>query len=450
MVAVLWSAFAVGLVIWAGTYTVLLYVNRPREIRAGLALPEPGPERPAVAGLLTNGCRISGERAASATLLDLAARGRLRLAQQDGDPLHTVIHLRDGTRPTGLEPYERRVLTRVRDLASGGVLPLTRLPFDDAKQARSWGSDLEVEVVEAARGAGLLRGRFTRTHRYILYGASCLPAVPFALVMGVGAQGAGTIQVTVGAFVLALTWLNVLVHLPLGVRETAAGAQAAARQKGFREWLRAHPPLGDEPPAGVTMWGRNEAYGVAFGLIRAIDFGVGRRDLIWSHATGVWRQVRVRYPESRLRYGATVRSVASGLPGSALLAGSALVLGYWILPAVLYPVTAVAAIPLARRVYGIVRLYRERDQRLAVNGTVLRLDARRANADGHHIVIDDGSEDLTAWCLADAGRCEVGNRVHVEALPWSRRIVTAKRLRRPANHGVGGKASRRRRANDRA
>jgi hypothetical protein len=470
LVTVLWSVFGVGLLVWAGTFVGLLWANRPREIKAGLPLPEPGPERPAIAGLLTNGCAITGERAASATLLDLAARGYLRLSQHDGDPSRTVIHLRDGKRPTGLEPYERRVLTRIRDLASGGVLPLTRLPFDDAKQARSWGSDIEAEVVRAAEKAGLLRGRFTRTHRLLLYGASCVPAIPFGLVMGAGARGTDAIQVTIGGAAIALVWLNVLAHLPLGVRETTAGARAAARQKGFRDWLRAHGSLAEEPPAGVTVWGRNEAYGVAFGLNRfaddLIDFGVGRRDLIWSHATGVWRQVRVRYPRNPMRHGATMRSLRSGLPGAALLGVAALVLGYWLVSilALLHIETVTAYLITAgvvllmlrglfRTVYGMARLFRERDQRVAVNGVVLRVDPWWSmNGDArHHLVVDDGgTDDLTAWCLADAGRCEIGERVHVEALPWSRRVLLVKPLRRTANDGVRREPSRRRRADDRA
>ncbi|MGB1382044.1 MAG: hypothetical protein ACPG7T_09235, partial [Ilumatobacteraceae bacterium] len=108
----------------------------------------PGPERPAVASLLVVGlsggaCRVAGS-AATATVVDLAARGSLTLREDPSDAASVLVVTRQATKqdtsptpdsPTdstadpgpdstsdGLEPHERIVIRLLRSRSRDGLV----------------------------------------------------------------------------------------------------------------------------------------------------------------------------------------------------------------------------------------------------------------------------------------------------------------------------------------
>ncbi len=188
---------------------------------------EGAPPPAVVAHLATPG---SPAAATGATLLDLAARGYVELRQPAGDPRQTTVHLaaRRSVDATALRPYEHRVLERLREVAIGGVAPLSALTFRQADRAAGWAAGFAAEVAAEARALGLTRRR-----------------------------------------------------LLLGDRRTPAGHAVVARSRGLRASLRTDEAFAALPPAAVTVWGRHLAYGHALGLTgtcaSVIDLGAGER-----------------------------------------------------------------------------------------------------------------------------------------------------------------------------
>ncbi len=90
--------------------------TRPPRLTAATTSNELGSESPAVASLLTNGFVVTPP-AANATLLDLVARGWLRIEQAE----HEVVLLTDRRGRAGdvLAPYEQQVLNHVHRQTAG-------------------------------------------------------------------------------------------------------------------------------------------------------------------------------------------------------------------------------------------------------------------------------------------------------------------------------------------
>jgi hypothetical protein len=104
-------------------------------------------------------------------------------------------------------------------------------------------------------------------------------------------------------------WVGALVlgaRLLRGWRQTATGMDATARWLGVRDFLRHDEAFRETPPAGVAIWERLLAYGVALGVAHGTDaalpIGPTRDEEGWSPYRGLWRQVRITYPK-RFRYG---------------------------------------------------------------------------------------------------------------------------------------------------
>ena len=121
-------------------------------------LPAPGPETsearaepPAVANLLVNRCHVTSS-AAAATLIDLAAHGHLELQHLSSDRF--VVRLRARS-PDQLTDYEARVLSLVREKATGGSAPLEAIELDE-DDADRWRKRFASDVVDDAKARGLL------------------------------------------------------------------------------------------------------------------------------------------------------------------------------------------------------------------------------------------------------------------------------------------------------
>lgn len=457
----------VSLALFAAAYGGARLATRPARPPTGPAVPDLGDEPPAVVNLLANRWRLN-EDAAESTLLDLAARGYLELRQPGADPTHTTIHLRPAgatADPAALQPYERRVLERVRGLAVDGVIPVTALTFRNAHQAKVWTRRLHREVVADARARGLSRRRLS-------------PTLTAGLI-AVAAVSAG------GIFLAALRltlrddsgetspmfpfWAGAMAFLVLagiatqqrGERDTAAGRAAASRWLGVRAWLRAHEDFADLPPAAVAVWDRYLPYGAALGVTHTasavLDLGMGNRRLVWSSYGGRWRRVRVRYPRFWSRYGQGVPSLL--LPALFTMIIGGLVIRYHQVPTdfgtvndpelrrnldlVAQIILGLGVLLVARGGYRAVRALTDLATTRTITGEVLWREVWRTRSQGKnrprkpwldYLAVDDGSADrTTAWGLprdvADAG-CRDGDTVTIRVRPWSRRVVEVQLVER--------------------
>jgi Predicted membrane protein (DUF2207) len=443
------SGLAVGG--WFVAYGLARLLTRPASPPPGPATPDLGPEPPAVVSLLVNRWAIT-EDAAESTLLDLAARRFVELRQPGDEPMQTTVHLPAAAPDeSGLRPYERRVLGRIRGLAVGGVVPLTALTFRDTSQAKAWNKRLRAEVVADARTAGLSQRRFGPGVVAMLF----LTAVLAAIVTGAAAFHYGVWSGAeenggVGAGIVTFVVLSAIIGLSPGERDTPLGRQVAARWLGVRDWLRGHEQFAELPPAAVTVWDRYLGYGAAVGATHltsaVLDLGMGDRGLVWSSFGGTWHRMRVRYPRFWSRYGRTssksiVRAVTAIVAGGALLwlaargpdylseqgirlrdllTDGVVVAGFLLLLAGAYKLTR-----------AVVDLATER----TVTGEVLWLEVWRSSAEDddrpptpwlHYLAVDDGTDDrTTAWALPSewASRCHDGDTVTIRVRPWSRRVL---------------------------
>jgi len=266
---------------------------------------EIGAETPAVASLLTNGFVVT-PYAAVATLLDLVARGWLRIEPVDDE----VVVLADGQgrQDDALASYEQQVLNHVHKLTAGTMSGVSgagievsglRLPrrwrrrFNGAVIAharrlrlckRRWPS-LVILVAAALVGlAGWQWWRSVRTGSPTAVDESLLPrALGFAVALAI---------LMVGRVVLGLTRSQ-------AQRPTAAGRERATVAMGLRAWMETR---GFEHASSSAARNASRAvgYAAAFGLAERAcdDVPVLPEDdrTAWSNATGKWHVVRVRYP----------------------------------------------------------------------------------------------------------------------------------------------------------
>jgi hypothetical protein len=454
-----------SLALFAVAYGLALLATRPASPRPAPATPELDDQPPAVVSLLGNRWRLTDD-AAESTLLDLAARRIIELRQPANDPYHTTIHLRpdtdgaddaEGADLAVLNPYERRVLDRIRSLALGGVVPVTALTFRNQGQARAWNRRLHREVVKDARTRGLSRRRMGPVVMTVLSVVAALASAGF-LVAALRLAGRDPDTSTADAFWLAGAAFVVLTGIagrPIGERDTPAGREAASRWLGVRNWLRAHEEFAELPPAAVAVWDRYLPYGTALGVTHTasavLDLGLGDRRLVWSSYGGSWRRVRVRYPKVWRRYGLPLpRSLARG--ALALAVGYALV-RWHDLPAELgsaagIGVDAAGGLDSASRVglgfgvgllagggYLLVRSLLDLATVRTITGEVLWVEKWRSRSGGRdrprvpwldYLAVDDGRSDRTkAWGLprGTGAGTRAGDTVTIRVRPWSRRVV---------------------------
>ncbi|GAA0363547.1 hypothetical protein GCM10009541_02250 [Micromonospora gifhornensis] len=444
---------AVALVGWFAVYGAVRFATRPASPTPAPATMELGDEPPALVNMLANRWTVT-EDAAEATLLDLAARGFVELRQPGDDPMQTTLHL-PASPPdeSGLRPYERRVLHRVRGLVAGGALPLTALTFRDQGQARAWNRRFRAEVVDHAREAGLSRRRFGPNVTVLLSAAALAAGVFVWLAVtnyGLSHPAGGTRGLAAGFFTFAV--LSTLAAATPGERDTSRGAEVAARWLGVRDWLRGHEQFAELPPASVAIWDRYLGYGAALGTTHltsaVLDLGMGDRKLVWSSYGGTWHRVRVRYPQGahhgRTLPGLLLRAVLLGGPAVFMLKLFGPVAdptptsdypGAGIFPMVLFGLVVVAGLMLTRAVYTVVRAVVDMFTERTITGEVLWVQVWKSTSRGknmpsrpwlYHLAVDDGSGDrTTAWGLPSqwAGDCHDGDTVTIRVRPWSRRVV---------------------------
>ena len=156
------TAPATGSLLWCialliVTVALLVYTEmatRPPRLSASTTSAELGAETPALASLVTNGFVVTPP-AAVATLLDLVARGWLRVEQAE----HEVVLLTDrrGRAGDALTAYEQQVLNHVHRLTHGTLTGVSGAGVEIAglRLSRRWWRRFTKAVVTDARRQGL-------------------------------------------------------------------------------------------------------------------------------------------------------------------------------------------------------------------------------------------------------------------------------------------------------
>lgn len=296
-----------------------------RLVEPGIWPPLTGSEPPAIANLLVHDFTLTRD-AVAATLLDLAARGHLRVEEVGPGSLVCRLH---GPEPTGLTAYEQQVYDTMRDACSNGSVPVEVLTREIHHQPRRWRTTFERAVLDDARTCELIEPRWTRMSATLLVFAVLGVVVAAAAVVTAAGSGGHDAPWTIP---VVIAWFGVYVvcYVPDWLvdggrqRGRPAGRAAAARWLGVRRQLAADASFPDLPPTAVAIWKRYLAYGVALGIAHsastALPLGDDDRPIAWSAATGSWRRVHIRYPRFvPPAWGrAPARAVVAGLATTAL------------------------------------------------------------------------------------------------------------------------------------
>lgn len=448
-----WGALGAGLA-WLVLLAVLARVTDPRRVGAGESSLELGDEPPALVNLLTSDWELTSD-AGAATILDLAARRHLEIADVGGQ---TFVRARTnaGRVVSPLAAHEELVLDHVRRLSartSDGFVPAAALTTGSEDTAARWWRSFEEAVVELARRDGLSRARWGGGARQAL--------VAGALLVGLAVFAAGTtlpptkegddpIGAAIGFGVLAAAALIAVASRLRGERDTPKGRVVAARWLGVRTMLADDPVFAAQPPAAVAIWDRVLAHGAALGVAHAaaqgLPLGAEHERRAWSSMGGRWRPVRVRYPDVLPPgYGRspavvalvgallTAFVVASARGGADVVGGFVDVLrdlpGEQAVPPVLRVVlfvlvgfaaavvVALGVAALSMLVCGVHDLVRRRRE---VEGLVLRVRTRGTDDRRYwHVAVDDGTRPVVrAWRVGDDPPVAAGTMVRAAVSPW--------------------------------
>jgi hypothetical protein len=425
-------AVVATLAVWFGIYAMCRVATRPALPAAAPATMDLGPESPALVSFLVGRWSLT-EDAAESTLLDLAARKFFELRQPGLDPMQTTVHVRaEAPDSSGLKPYEKFVLARIRGLAVGGVVPITALTFRNEAESKSWNSRLRTAVVDEARAAGLSRRRFGKGVVTLLVLSAAVAGVIIGLAaVHYGFGRADDDKPGFGAGILAFGALSAVAGRAMGERDTLSGREVAARWLGVRDWLRGHDQFDELPPASVAIWDRYLGYGAAVGATRlasaVLDLEMGDKKLVWSSFGGTWHRVRVRYPSFWPRYGRPTSSLVIRGVVFAVIGG--------ILLRFLGNLPLIGLLILLFGVYLLIRALLDLAMAREITGEVLWRENWKSRGGGEdeppvpwldYLAIDDGTADRTvAWGvpISSSTSCGDGDTVTVTVRPWSRRIV---------------------------
>ncbi len=279
--------------------------TRPPRLTASTTSAELGAESPAVTSLLTNGFVVTPP-AANATLLDLVARGWLRVEQAE----HEVVLLTDRRGRAGdvLARYEQQVLNHVHKLTAGTLTGVSGAGIEIAglRLPRRWWRRFTKAVVADAKRQRLSKRRWdilaigppvvTCVLAGFMWWRSVRTGEPTAVVDSLQSRG---IAIAVAIAILLVARRLLKRVRSKAQRPTDLGLERAEHWLSVRAWME---PRGFEgaSSAAANSTSRALAYAAALGLAeRAADeLPIVPEDdrLAWSNATGEWHVVRVRYP----------------------------------------------------------------------------------------------------------------------------------------------------------
>jgi uncharacterized membrane protein YgcG len=230
-----------GVLLLGGLAGVVVLARRGRDEPAGtVAGPLPGgveyrpPDDLRPAQLRTLLTEKVDDVSLSATLVDLAVRGHLRIeevADDEGKREDWLLHLLPAA-TDGLQPYEREVLDGVREKAADDRVKVSDLGKGEFhKRYQNTRNKLYDDVVR--------QGFYAHQPNHVRAGFGVIAAA--VLLVGVGGVAAA-VALDWGAGVifapLALVGVPLLVVSQKAPRRTAAGATMRARAAGFRDFVR--------------------------------------------------------------------------------------------------------------------------------------------------------------------------------------------------------------------
>jgi len=283
----------------------------PPRIVAAAPTSDVGRESPAVVSLLTNGFVVT-PYAAVATLLDLVARGWLRIEAVDGEVV--LLADRRGQHGDVLTSYEQQVLNHIHKLSAGAQTGVSGAGIEVAglRLPARWRRRFAAAVIREARRAGLCRRRW---NWLVLLGPTAALVAGGWQLWRSGRDGDQTAiadslplratAILVAVVIVVTARRIVLLAASQAQRPTKTGRERAATWMGLRDWME---PRGFEHASSTVAANPSRAlgYACAFGLARRAceDVPIVPEDdrLAWSNAAGRWHVVRVRYP-FRLGYG---------------------------------------------------------------------------------------------------------------------------------------------------
>ncbi|HWG98528.1 MAG TPA: hypothetical protein VNV66_04210 [Pilimelia sp.] len=439
---------------WLAFIGLGVLLSRPRRIRPADAVTTLRAEPPAVVAMVTNRAAVPA-RATDATVLDLAARGYLRLHTDSGPALCAVAR-EPGARE--LLPYERRIFDLVRARTADGAVELASLDMGrDGARPGPWVHGFRREVRDDATARGLVGRRYPTAFTILLVVVSVLPVVALTRVPDwedLGRHPNDPITTAIG-LAAVFTFLGYLLAGVSGRRLTRRGRAATAHWLGLREQLLADRRH-DVPPLVPLADDRRLAYAVALDAAGAVARELpsqAPRDRVWSTASGRWRQVTIDFGQG----------IALGMrPGLALLMGCGFVGGTLFLALLLMPVVdpsglvpdprngseiagaVVAVLCLAAFVplWAMVvcrwarvipaaaadLLARRQVEGLLISApSCLHAGPRGSSTMNYYLVVDDGSSDrVPAWPVARDVHCafDVGDRVRLLVTPNLRHVIS--------------------------
>src|SRR5262245_17858032 len=297
---------AIVLTVGAAIYLfVASRIVQPPRVVATTETSEIGEETPAVASLLTNGFVVT-PYAGVATLLDLAARGWLRIVPVEDE----VVVLTDGHGEQGdvLTGYEQQVLNHIHRMTAGTVHGVTGAGIEVAglRLDRRWWRRFSASVAADAHRRQLCRRRW---NPLLLVVPAALVAIAAWQLWRSVREGDETaisesllpraIAAAVAVCIVLVAWRIVTRAWSQAQSPTATGLQRAAFWMSLRRWME---PRGFEGASSVVANNTSRAlgYAAAFGLAEraAAELPVVPEDdrTAWSNADGAWHVVRVRYP----------------------------------------------------------------------------------------------------------------------------------------------------------
>jgi hypothetical protein len=266
-------------------------------------------ETPAVVALLTNRFRVPAS-AITATALDLAGRGWIRLAVVDDELV--VVTRGAGSAGDSLRPYEQQVLNHLASRAFNDVSSASTLELSQHRLDRRWRHRFAHDVAAHANRLGLS----TRRH-------SATTVAPGAALAAIGAIALGFAAVKSTDAALADSWrpralalatLAALVGLAWVTFERAVGAEQTPTRAGTRraaEWMQYRRRLRARIPSSASVLGqapqqRALATAVVMGIAEQVleQLPVAPEDARWAWTEAGDRPhvVRIRYP-TRPGYG---------------------------------------------------------------------------------------------------------------------------------------------------
>ncbi len=260
-------------------------------------------ETPAVVALLTNGFRVPAS-AITATTLDLAARGWVRLAVVEDELV--VVTRGQGRAGDSLRPYEQQMLSHLmsrafNDVSSAGTLAMSQRRLD-----HRWRTRFGNAVAGHAQSLGLCTRRFewSAVAPGAIASAVGLIALTYSITRGTDVPiedswKSRSIALLIVLAIIGLAWATFDRATSPDQRPTTAGTERAVEWMSYRRRLRARIPstatVLAAPPQQSTL-----ALACVMGVAEQVhdQLPVAAEDarFAWSEAGSRPHIARIHYP----------------------------------------------------------------------------------------------------------------------------------------------------------